>query len=76
MSITEELKPLFYPDSVAVIGASGTVGKVGNIILGVLKKTVKNLYPVHPKAEEILGDRKSTRLNSSHIPLSRMPSSA
>ena len=23
-----------------------------------------------------LGDRKSTRLNSSHIPLSRMPSSA
>ena len=25
---------------------------------------------------EILPDRKSTRLNSSHIPLSRMPSSA
>ena len=24
----------------------------------------------------VLGDRKSTRLNSSHIPLSRMPSSA
>ena len=27
-------------------------------------------------AEEFLADRKSTRLNSSHIPLSRMPSSA
>ena len=26
--------------------------------------------------EETVGDRKSTRLNSSHIPLSRMPSSA
>ena len=26
--------------------------------------------------EELQGDRKSTRLNSSHIPLSRMPSSA
>ena len=25
---------------------------------------------------EVYGDRKSTRLNSSHIPLSRMPSSA
>ena len=25
---------------------------------------------------EVHGDRKSTRLNSSHIPLSRMPSSA
>ena len=27
-------------------------------------------------AQELLADRKSTRLNSSHIPLSRMPSSA
>ena len=26
--------------------------------------------------ETLIGDRKSTRLNSSHIPLSRMPSSA
>ena len=26
--------------------------------------------------EDVRGDRKSTRLNSSHIPLSRMPSSA
>ena len=26
--------------------------------------------------KQLLGDRKSTRLNSSHIPLSRMPSSA
>ena len=29
-----------------------------------------------PKLANITGDRKSTRLNSSHIPLSRMPSSA
>ena len=29
-----------------------------------------------PEQRNILGDRKSTRLNSSHIPLSRMPSSA
>ena len=29
----------------------------------------------NPEMREI-GDRKSTRLNSSHIPLSRMPSSA
>ena len=27
-------------------------------------------------AEDVVRDRKSTRLNSSHIPLSRMPSSA
>ena len=30
----------------------------------------------HRFAEAVIEDRKSTRLNSSHIPLSRMPSSA
>ena len=44
-----------------------------------------NLGPLAPKASALPGcatlrymvaDRKSTRLNSSHIPLSRMPSSA
>ena len=29
-----------------------------------------------PASRYLEGDRKSTRLNSSHIPLSRMPSSA
>ena len=33
-------------------------------------------YSVKDKKTKILRDRKSTRLNSSHIPLSRMPSSA
>ena len=32
------------------------------------------VYVPHKMAEKV--DRKSTRLNSSHIPLSRMPSSA
>ena len=31
---------------------------------------------IKPIAKEVESDRKSTRLNSSHIPLSRMPSSA
>ena len=31
---------------------------------------------VHIKGDDLAPDRKSTRLNSSHIPLSRMPSSA
>ena len=30
----------------------------------------------HPETDVVVVDRKSTRLNSSHIPLSRMPSSA
>ena len=47
------------------------------------KKAEKFTYEGAKKADEKLvatfkkaGDRKSTRLNSSHIPLSRMPSSA
>ena len=55
MNITKELKPLFYPESVALIGASGNPAKVGNRILKVLMKTVKNLYPVHPVDKEVLG---------------------
>ena len=57
MSITQDLKPLFYPDSVALIGASANPAKVGNRILKVLKKTVANLYPVHPVEKEVLGLR-------------------
>ena len=40
-------------------------------------EVVKVLYTIEAKSEkQIREDRKSTRLNSSHIPLSRMPSSA
>ena len=35
-----------------------------------------NPKPVNVSEEDYVSDRKSTRLNSSHIPLSRMPSSA
>ncbi len=55
MSIQEDLKPLFYPETVAVIGASNTPGKIGHIILKVLKSSVKKLYPVNPRENEILG---------------------
>ena len=36
---------------------------------------IKNILDLE-KPDKIITDRKSTRLNSSHIPLSRMPSSA
>ena len=36
----------------------------------------RDLPKIVPALEKYLEDRKSTRLNSSHIPLSRMPSSA
>ena len=37
---------------------------------------VRHGHTVYVETGAGVGDRKSTRLNSSHIPLSRMPSSA
>ena len=47
--------------------------------VGYVEELVSQEYPEHcPFCGEAIDeiDRKSTRLNSSHIPLSRMPSSA
>ena len=49
-----------------------TEGAISNIFI----KDKDKLYTPAMKCGLLNGDRKSTRLNSSHIPLSRMPSSA
>ena len=51
-------------------------------LLGITRREEANRYlqevylPRHNERFAVVADRKSTRLNSSHIPLSRMPSSA
>ena len=57
-------KNIGFGDLVSII-SDGTINRVDS---STGAKTTFALKPV--------GDRKSTRLNSSHIPLSRMPSSA
>ena len=51
------LDTLFYPNSVAVIGASQDPQKVGYAILNNLQKFgyQGKIYPINPKADEILG---------------------
>jgi len=51
------MKALFEPQSIAVIGAAREEGKLGNIILRNLVNSgfTGSLYPVNPKADEILG---------------------
>jgi acyl-CoA synthetase (NDP forming) len=47
---------LFSPQSIAVIGASNTPGSWGNnAIKGLLGNKSRRVYPVNPKADEILG---------------------
>ncbi|MBS3773535.1 MAG: CoA-binding protein [Candidatus Thermoplasmatota archaeon] len=50
-----KLEKLFRPGSVAVVGASRTAGKVGNIILQNLTKFEGDVYPVNPGADDIMG---------------------
>jgi acetyl coenzyme A synthetase (ADP forming)-like protein len=55
--IVGQMNRIMRPDSVAVIGASSEDGKIGN---SVMKNLINggyqgNIYPIHPKADEILG---------------------
>ena len=47
----------FNPRSVAVLGASGTPGKLGNVIVKNIADSdfAGDVYPVNPKSDEILG---------------------
>jgi acetyltransferase len=51
------LEKLFYPDSIAVIGASASPGKVGYAVLsGLIQAEYEGkIVPVNPKADELLG---------------------
>ena len=57
METLNTLLPIFKPRSVAVIGASTAPGKLGHDISGQPQKRrfPGPLYPINPKAEEILG---------------------
>jgi acetyl coenzyme A synthetase (ADP forming)-like protein len=55
--ILKAMNRIMRPESVAVVGASAEDGKIGN---SVMKNLINGgyqgqIYPIHPKAEEILG---------------------
>jgi acetyl coenzyme A synthetase (ADP forming)-like protein len=57
--ILRAMRRIMQPDAVAVIGASPEDGKIGN---SVMKNLINGgyegeIYPIHPRAEEILGRR-------------------
>lgn len=51
------MEKFFTPESVALVGASATPGKIGNSVLESLAKHdyKGKVYPINPKADEILG---------------------
>ena len=57
--ILRAMRRIMQPDAVAVIGASPEEGKIGN---SVMKNLINGgyqgeIYPIHPRADEILGRR-------------------
>ncbi len=53
----ESMESFFTPESVALVGASSTPGKIGNSVLNALgKQDYKGkVYPINPNQESILG---------------------
>ena len=53
----EFMEVFFTPQSIALVGASATPGKIGNSVLdSIAKHDYKGkVYPINPKSEEILG---------------------
>lgn len=49
------LDALFYPKSIAVVGAANSPGKAGEIIFRRLKESGVKLIPVHPREELVQG---------------------
>lgn len=56
---TEHMENFFNPESVAVVGASTTPGKIGNVIVDTLinMEYRGKVYPVNPNYTEIMGMR-------------------
>ena len=56
-SIVEAFEPLFYPKSLAIIGASAEPAKFGNIILRAIMEIGYRgkIYPVNPEGGVING---------------------
>lgn len=61
----QDLHDLFYPKSIAVIGASGTKGKLGwNVFTNLVCHNFEGkLYPINPKAEKIHGIKAYPRIS-------------
>ncbi|MFX1296000.1 MAG: CoA-binding protein [Promethearchaeota archaeon] len=55
--LKSQIDKFFYPKSVAILGASRSPAKFGNLFLRsfIMNKFLGKIYPINPKADEILG---------------------
>jgi len=59
MTDKNDISYFFNPKSIAVIGASATVGKVGNTVLNNILKSGYSgkIFPINPRADEVCGHK-------------------
>ncbi|MBL0716205.1 MAG: CoA-binding protein [Desulfosarcina sp.] len=50
-----DLKRLFNPKAIAVVGASNREGNIGRIVFERLVPSLRKLYPVHPREAKVMG---------------------
>ena len=64
-------KPLFAPDSIAVVGASSTNVSIGNTFIDRLKESgyPGAIYPIHPSAEMVSGHKAYPSLADTPTPV-------
>lgn len=56
LKVYDQLNKFFYPESVAIVGASSTPGKIGyEIFKNSIAEFKGRVYPVNPRAKEVLG---------------------
>ncbi|NLJ77748.1 MAG: CoA-binding protein, partial [Tissierellia bacterium] len=55
--MSNNMKALFNPENIAIVGASNNPSKAGNVIIKNLlrKKYPKQIFPINPREDEILG---------------------
>ena len=76
LGVIEEASALLGPGMTALTGETGAGKTLVTEAINLLTGGRADAVLVRPGADEAVVDRKSTRLNSSHSSVSRMPSSA
>ena len=75
-AVAQEKLHVSLPDSITTVGyATGLRKNLSGLVERITENQMNKDQITNP-LDAIRGDRKSTRLNSSHMPKSRMPSSA
>lgn len=64
MELNNKLQNLFYPQSIAIVGASNDTSKIGGFMFSQIKSHPSiNAYPINPKGDTIQDSKAYSRVN-------------